>query len=372
MAEIKKITFGNLIEEFDPNEKSSAEFDVFTGKFSVEDLLFFFDCGFEIWALENFSFSGRVIMKRGEKLVKRHLKIMKECRGKFIESKLKRKFEILTPDIKKLISTYTSIDKDAIIKYPLVNLEQSDLPEEKKEEIKKALSKKFHASRSQMIEIFNRNTQNKIKPHEPLYKSKAICKTNFTKNINSKPEKIIMAIDISASTMIDNLNYFLQYLGMQVKNYFENVLEIPMDILFFDDRLFSLKKGNCIFDNGGTVYQNPFEYCLSEAEKSEVEFILISDGMPNDENIAKDLAKKFKVNKIKYYQIIVVHPVCSVVQSYHMGSIPLIESEDSFFKEYEIVFEEICKNAGGSQIVINFPEFLYYLLVDFYDLSGDK
>ncbi len=65
MAEIKKITFGNLIEEFDPNEKSSAEFDVFTGKFSVEDLLFFFDCGFEIWALENFSFSGRVIMKTG-------------------------------------------------------------------------------------------------------------------------------------------------------------------------------------------------------------------------------------------------------------------------------------------------------------------
>jgi len=42
MGEIKKITFGNLIEEFDPNEKSSAEFELFTGKFSVEDLLFFF------------------------------------------------------------------------------------------------------------------------------------------------------------------------------------------------------------------------------------------------------------------------------------------------------------------------------------------
>jgi hypothetical protein len=31
-----------------------------------------------------------------------------------------------------------------------------------------------------MIEIFNRNTQKKIIPQEPLYKSKAICKTNFT------------------------------------------------------------------------------------------------------------------------------------------------------------------------------------------------
>jgi hypothetical protein len=35
-------------------------------------------------------------------------------------------------------------------------------------------------------------------------------------------------------------------------------------------------------------------YCLKEAEKSKVDFILISDGKPNDDSKVKDLAKKFK------------------------------------------------------------------------------
>ncbi len=49
------------------------------------------------------------------------------------------------------------------------------------------------------------------------------------------------------------------------------------------------------------------------------------------------------------------------------GKFPAIDSEESFFRHYETVFEEICKNAGGSQIIIRFPEFLYYMLIDIYN-----
>ncbi len=49
MAEIKKVTFGSLIEEFDPDEKSSPEFDIITGKFPVEDLASFYESGTISW-----------------------------------------------------------------------------------------------------------------------------------------------------------------------------------------------------------------------------------------------------------------------------------------------------------------------------------
>ncbi len=63
MAEIKKVTFGSLIEEFDPDEKSSPEFDIITGKFPVEDLASFYESGIQIWSLENLSFRGRLLLK---------------------------------------------------------------------------------------------------------------------------------------------------------------------------------------------------------------------------------------------------------------------------------------------------------------------
>jgi hypothetical protein len=49
MADIKKVTFGSLIEEFDPDEKSSPEFDIITGKFPVEDLASFYESGTISW-----------------------------------------------------------------------------------------------------------------------------------------------------------------------------------------------------------------------------------------------------------------------------------------------------------------------------------
>ncbi len=98
-----------------------------------------------------------------------------------------------------------------------------------------------------------------------------------------------------------------------------------------------------------------------------MDFILISDGMPNDDSKVKELAKKFKNKGINYFQIIFVHPLENIMESYSLGSYPAVDSEKSFFHYYETVFEEICNNAGGSQIVIRFPEFLYYMLIDIYN-----
>jgi hypothetical protein len=225
MAEIKKVTFGSLIEEFDPDEKSS-------------------------------------------------------------------------PEVFQLISTYKQIKKEDVEKYPLINLNQSNLTESKKKEIRDAIFKKYSHSRKSKIELFNSICQNKINPNEPLFTSNVICKTKMGSNLGSKPEKVILAIDISGSTVIDNLNYFVQILARQVKNHIENLLGLPVDVIFFHDKTIPLQKAICINDFGGTIYQYPFEYCLKEAEKSKVDFILISDGMPNDDSKVKDLAKKFKYKGI--------------------------------------------------------------------------
>jgi hypothetical protein len=367
MADIKKVTFGSLIEEFDPDEKSSPEFDIITGKFPVEDLASFYESGIQIWALENLSFRGRLFLKTGEKVKERHIKELNQCNGKFLYAKLKRGVEKVSPEVFQLISTYKQIKKEDVEKYPLINLNQSNLPESKKKEIRDAIFKKYSHSRKSKIELFNSICQNKINPNEPLFTSNVICKTKMGSNLGSKPEKVILAIDISGSTVIDNLNYFVQILARQVKNHIENLLGLPVDVIFFHDKTIPLQKAICINDFGGTIYQYPFEYCLKEAEKSKVDFILISDGMPNDDSKVKDLAKKFKGKGINYFQIIFVHPLQNIMESYSLGSYPEVDSEESFFRYYETVFEEICKNAGGSQIVIRFPEFLYYMLIDIYN-----
>ena len=367
MAEIKKVTFGKLIEEFDPNEKSSDEFEILTGKFPVEDLLFFYWSGMQIWALENLSFKGRLFIKTSEEVGERHLRDLNQCNGKFLYAKIKRKAEKLSPEVNQLISTYKQIKKEDVEKYPLINLNQSHIPEAKKKEIRDAIFKKYYDSRKKKIEQFNTICQNKINSNEPLFTSSAICKSKMAPNAKRKPEKVILAIDVSGSTVVDNINYFVQILGRQVKNHIENLLGLPVDVIFFHDTTIPLQKAICINDFDGTIYQYPFEYCLKEAEKSKVDFILISDGMPNDDSKVKDLAKKFKYKGINYFQIIFVHPLQNIMESYSLGSYPAVDSEESFFRHYESVFEEICKNAGGSQIVIRFPEFLYYMLIDIYN-----
>jgi hypothetical protein len=144
-----------LIEEFDPYEKSSVEFEVITGKFPVEDLLFFYWSGMQIWALENLSFKGRLFIKTSEELGDRHLRDLNQCNGKFLYAKIKRKTEKLSPEVFQLISTYKQIKKEDVEKYPLINLNQSDIPEAKKKEIRDAIFKKYYDSRKKNIEHFN-------------------------------------------------------------------------------------------------------------------------------------------------------------------------------------------------------------------------
>lgn len=367
MTDLKKFTFGKLVEEFDPDEKSTPEFDIITGKFPVEDLASFYESGIQIWALENLSFSGRLFLKTGEKLKERHIKELNKYKGKFLYAKLKRGVEKVSPEVFQLISTYKQITKADIEKYPLINLNQSNLPESKKKEIRDAIYKKYYHSRKNRIDLFNSICVSKINPTEPLFTSDVICKTKMKLNLKRKAEKVILAVDISGSTVVDNINFFVQYLARQVKNHIENLLGLTVDVIFFHDKTIPLQKAICINEFGGTIYQYPFEYCLKEAEKSKVDFIMISDGMPNDDSKVKEMAKKFKEKEINYFQIIFVHPLENIMESYSLGSYPAVDSETSFFSYYEATFEEICKNADGSQIIIRFPEFLYYMLIDIYD-----